>query len=110
MLNNKELFDFYQNKSLWTGCFGAMTIIRHDFLQEIFAKYDLKLLIGAITTRFNRSSFERVIACILQKEHHPANVLFGDIHQFGRFPIRIDDPDFDSVFKKLPIMKFWTGR
>ena len=59
VFNDPELKKFYENKRLWKGCFGCMTIITHDYLTHInngvvhlfFAKFNflcvyiLKLLI-----------------------------------------------------------------
>ena len=66
MFNDKELLDFYENKSLWDGCFGCMSIITHDYLTDINNRYDISKLLGCVLNRHNRCSFERVIACLLQ--------------------------------------------
>ena len=44
LVNNIELWNFNQ-KELWNGCFGAMSIIRYNFLAEITVKYNLTNLI-----------------------------------------------------------------
>lgn len=106
LFHNKELLDFYENKKGWKGCFGSMTIISHDFLQKIYKKYDLTLLLNCITTRYNRCSFERVIACILQKEESQQTLL-GDIHSYGKHGIRFHEKNINH---HLPIIKVWTGR
>jgi hypothetical protein len=104
--NNKELLEFYENKSLWDGCFGGMSIITFDYLQFINNKYDLNNLLDYILCRHNRCSFERVIACILQKEH-PKSVLYGNIHNYMPWGINyFQKQDFDN----LPIIKVWSGR
>ena len=66
LFNDEELLQFYENKDLWKGCFGCMTIIKHDFLTSINNKYDISKLLDCVLTRYNRCSFERVIACLLQ--------------------------------------------
>ena len=105
LFNDVDLLRFYEKKSLWTGCFGGMSIITFDFLQSINMKYELRLLLDHIVCRFNRCSFERVIACLLQKEY-PANVLLGDIHLYSP-TVRFNDKD---KYTSLPITKYWTGR
>jgi len=35
LFKDENLLYFYQNKSLWVGCFGAMTTITHDFLTQV---------------------------------------------------------------------------
>ena len=37
VFNDFELKQFYQNKSLWKGCFGGMSIIKHDYLEFIIS-------------------------------------------------------------------------
>ena len=105
LFNDEELLNFYQNKSLWKGCFGGMSIITHDFLTFINSKYDISLLLNVILSRFNRCSFERVIACLLQK-NHKKDVLLGDIHKYST---QIKFKDINK-YKHLPIIKVWSGR
>jgi len=104
--NDPDLLAFYKNKELWTGCFGGMTIISHDFLVEIDSKYPLKNLLGFVLTRYNRCSFERVIACLLQKSYK-STVLFGNILRYMKWGITYHDKE---NFRHLPMIKVWTGR
>ena len=101
-----ELLHFYKDKKLWKGCFGAMTIITHDFLQHINNKYDISKLLEYVVTRYNRCSFERVIACLLQKEYKKETLL-GSIHTYCKWGIPFHKKD---TTKYLPITKVWTGR
>ncbi len=104
--NDADLLAFYNNKSLWTGCFGGMSVIKYDFLKTLNDKYDLSKLLTHITTRYNRCSFERVIACLFQKEGK-VSVLFGNILKYCPWGIGFDQRD---KFNHLPITKIWTGR
>lgn len=104
--NNKELLKFHKNKSLWQGCFGGMAIISHDYLTLINKKYDLSKLLPYIKTRYNRKSFERVIACILQK-NHKKTCLLGDIHKYCKWGGSIQDI---KNYEHLPVIKIWSGR
>ena len=106
IFNDKDLLDFYENKNLWTGCFGGMCIIEYDFLLYINKKYNLNKLINLILSRYNRCSFERVIACILQKEY-PKEVLFGQIHKYCPWGLNFSEI---SKYKHLPFIKIWSGR
>ena len=106
VFNDRELLDFYNNKTLWKGCFGAMTIINHDFLSSINNKYDLSKLLDVVLTRYNRSSFERVLACLLQKEYKK-EVLLGNISRYVNWGVEFNKKD---NYKHLPIIKVWTGR
>ena len=104
--NNKELLNFYENKNLWKGCYGGMSIITYDFLTYINSKYDISKLLNYVLNRDNRMSFERVIGCILQKEGDK-NTLLGNIHEYCKWGLSFDEID---DYKHLPLIKCWTGR
>ena len=110
VFNDLELKNFYKNKRLWTGCFGGMSIITHDYLTFINNKYDISKFLDCVLTRYNRCSFERVIACLLQKEGK-CETLLGDIHKYSKNRGNIDEVinNYDK-YKHLPIIKIWTGR
>lgn len=109
LFDDNELLEFYKDKSLWSGCFGAMCIISHDFLIEINNKYEINKLLDVIKTRHNRCSFERVISCLLQKTYEK-KVLLGNIHNYCEYGCI--QYKFKSCFKQLqlPIIKMWAGR
>jgi len=104
--NDTELLKFYENKSLWKGCFGGMSVITHDFLSHINSKYDISKLLDFIVTRYSRCSFERVFACLLQKEHK-LETLLGNIHAYCRWGVTFHDI---GKYQHLPLIKCWTGR
>lgn len=107
LFNDKELLNFYENKNLWKGCFGAMTVISFDYLNNVNNKYDISKLLNVMLTRYNRCSFERVIGCLLQKEsNQKTEPLLGDIHKYINWETKFDEIDN----KHLPIIKVWTGR
>jgi len=99
-----ELCSLHQNKNAWKGCFGGMAIVTHDYLCEINAKYDISKLIPMITSRCNRCSFERVIACLMISGE-PS--LLGIIHDYMPWDVSFEQRDY---FMNLPIIKVWTGR
>jgi len=103
----KELKEFYANKNLWKGCFGGMSIITHEYLTFINTKYDISKLLDCVLNRYNRCSFERVIACLLTKNYPMEESLLGNIHNYCPWDISFDQCD---DYKYLPIMKCWTGR
>jgi len=106
-LGDPDLLTFYENKALWKGCFGCICLIRHDFLRVVDTKYDFTTkLLNDITERFNRCSFERVLACILQKEASQTTI-FGNLHAYMPWGISFDNR---QRFYHLPIIKVWTGR
>jgi hypothetical protein len=104
--NSLELKEFYENKQLWKGCFGCMSIITHDYLTHMNTKYDISKLLDLVLNRYNRCSFERVIACLLQKEGMNETLL-GNIHNYCNWGITFNQVD---EYKHLPLIKFWTGR
>ena len=106
LFNDETLLKFYENKILWKGCFGAMSIIKHDFLKEINDKYDLNKLLDCVLNRYNRCSFERVIGCLLQKEYKTKS-LYGCIYTYMPWGITWSQKDNYSY---LPLVKVWTGR
>jgi hypothetical protein len=106
LFNDKELSSFYENKHLWKGCFGSMSIIRHDYLTYINHKYDISKLLYCVLNRYNRCSFERVIACLLQKNEQKITLL-GNIMNYCRWGITFDEKDY---YNYLPLLKVWTGR
>lgn len=106
IFNDLELKEFYENKSLWKGCFGGMVAITHNYLTFINDKYDISKLLDLILNRNNRISFERVIACLLQKEGNK-NPLFGNVHNFCPWGITFNEK---NNWEHLPIIKVWTGR
>lgn len=107
LFNDNDLLEFYQNKNLWKGCSGAMSIVTHDYLVYINSKYEFSKLLNCVLNRYNRSSFERVIACLLQM-HEKKESLFGNIHQYCPW----GQVSFYDIHKynHLPFIKVWTGR
>ena len=106
LFNDDELLQFYENKDLWKGCFGGMSIIKHDFLTSIQNKYDIHKLLDCVLTRYNRCSFERVIACLLQIDEK-RETLLGNIREYCEWELPFQEKD-DTLH--LPLTKIWTGR
>lgn len=105
--NSAELREFHANKSLWKGCFGCMSIIRHDFLVYLDNKYDLGRLLDCVLARYDRCSLERVLACMLQREGGRMPSVFGDIHQYCAWGFPFSEIKNN---RHLPAIKCWTGR
>jgi hypothetical protein len=108
LFNDDELLKFYEDKSSWQGCFGGMSIITHEYLTYINSKYDLSILLDHVISRYNRCSFERIIGCLLQKEHSSQSLL-GDIHNYhGDLWETIYEER--HKFDDAPIAKVWANR
>jgi len=106
VFKNGALLDFYKDKSAWNGCFGAMAIVQHSFLKHVNTRHDLSLLLPFIKTRYNRCSFERVIAVLFQF-YSKQDSLLGDILTYCPWGIQFSDL---NDYSHLPIIKVWTGR
>jgi hypothetical protein len=106
--NSNDLIIFYNKKNLWKGCFGGMSVIKHDYLKYLDSFYDIKILLKHIDNREKRMCFERIIACILQL-HDEKECLFGNITNFYNKYFNINFDEIES-FSHLPIIKIWTGR
>jgi hypothetical protein len=106
LFNDSELSEFYENKELWKGCFGGMSIITHDYLTFIDNKYNINKLLGYVLTRDERKYFERVIGCLLQK-NYKKETLFGNIHAYQLWELSFENKDH---YNHLPLVKVFTGR
>ena len=106
LFNDKELLNFYENKNEWVGCFGSMSIIRHDYLIYVNDKYNISKLLDCVLTRYNRCSFERIIACLLQKNEKKITLL-GNIHRYCPWGLHFNEK---YKYTHLPLTKVWTGR
>lgn len=123
IFNDQDLVKFHENKHLWTGCFGCMSVITHDHLTHINNKYDISKLLDLVLNRYNRCSFERVIACILQI-NNPSETILGDIVDYINNDKQytndffFEDIDYDpkhlniigNFNKNLPLFKMFSGR
>jgi len=103
---NEELLQFYHNKSLWTGCFGGMTVVTHSFLRSVHEKFPIEWMLDRILSRHERTCFERIIGCLLQFIGK-GGVLLGNIHQYMPIGISFDNK---TPYEHLPITKVWVGR
>lgn len=129
-----KMLEFHRSKHAWAGCFGAMSVVTLDYLKKVNLLFPLSNLIDGIVGRFNRMSFERIIACIFQytstlrgtsgfphlneenyskdKEAPPlmdenSLSLFGNIFEYCKYGIGITRAMKQT---NLPIIKVWTGR
>jgi hypothetical protein len=110
---------FYLNK--FNGCFGAMSIITYNYLNEINNIFKIDKLLPHITCRISRCAFERVFSFLLIYKQNSGNVantggkskhqsLLGDIIKYCKWGITFDEYIKYRHTMKLPIVKVWTGR
>ena len=112
--------NFYLNK--FNGCFGAMSIITHDYLSEINTIFQIDKLLPHITCRISRCAFERVFSFLLLYKQNERSVengaggknkhssLLGDIIKYCKWGITFDEYIKYRHTMKLSIVKVWTGR
>lgn len=81
--NNTDVINIYNNKYRWYVCFGAMSVIKYDFLKHINTKYDFfNVLIPLINTRDDRMRLERVFGVVCMTEDdtiYQSRSYIGDI-------------------------------
>jgi len=116
---------FYLNK--FNGCFGAMSIITYNYLNEINNIFKIDKLLPHITCRISRCAFERVFSFLLIYKQNSGNVanggsmwnsrgnikhqsLLGDIIKYCKWGITFEEYIKYRHTMKLPIIKVWTGR
>lgn len=104
VFNDNLLIQIYHNKHLWKGCFGAMTVIKYEYLSSINSKYDFSKLIPIINTKNKRCAFERVIACLF-RSNGPNSSLLGNLHTYCPWNLTYNDK---SNYNHLPLYKCWT--
>ena len=98
--------EHYKSKS-WKGCFGAMTVIGYNFLEELNKKYNIHNLIPYINSRSDRMAFERVIAVLIDLES-PSKSILGNIHKYIVWGYSYNN--YLSNNLDIPVFKIWTGR
>lgn len=104
--NNHELLSLHSDKNRWRVCYGALSIITHDFLSKLHNRYNLYKLIPYVKTRYNRISFERIIACMMNLNDKHAT-LVGELDRYIPYGTKLKD--IEKYRDKL-FIKVWTGR
>jgi hypothetical protein len=133
---NDILETVYYDRSMWSGCFGAMAFVSYQFTVKMFESYALSNLLHEITTRRNRMSFERLIACTMihaairedasknksqekSYSYYKMHSYLGRIHDYCKWGLRFHeikdeiiaacDEDKTSS-SQFPLIKVWSGR
>jgi hypothetical protein len=112
VFEDEDLISFYNETHLWTGCFGSMSIIKHEYLTFVHEKYNFHKLLDVIVNKYDRMLFERVIACMLQINHIENNdiILLGNILEYGKYGINYHEYLEHKDNLQLPIIKIWGSR
>lgn len=111
-LPNPDRFtNLYHRKDAWQGCFGVMSVIRWNFLDQIQAKEDLfGHWLQVVKTRNDRHALERAISLVFT-EYEPGmkQALFGNIYDYIRWGVTFQEY-LTQDFSDKPVMKVWTAR
>ena len=132
---NEVLETVYYDRSMWSGCFGSMAFVSYAFTVKMFESYAFSNLLHKITTRRNRMSFERLIACAMihaviredaskhnsqEKSYYKMHSYLGRIHDYCKWGLRFSeikdeiiaacDQDKTSSSIQFPLIKVWSGR
>jgi hypothetical protein len=136
--NNNVLWEIYRDFDKWIGCYGVMSIVSIDYIDEvdkIFGVLNPDFIKNMVTrgNRKMRCAMERIWGIIMCYMHHRnlrkrlhSNYVnnpnynyhkscFGNIspyYKLNGFDVWYDNFDDykNGVFDKLPIVKIWNGR
>ena len=107
--NNGEVLHLYNNNSLWKGCFGVMSIVKHDFLLTLEDKFNFTNLVNHISCRYDRMSLERVFAVLFTLENSNKPSFLGNIHNYCRWD-QTYQQYIDGQIHDSPLVKVWSSR
>jgi hypothetical protein len=131
---NDILETVYYDRSMWSGCFGAMAFVSYAFTVKMFESYAFSNLLHEITTRRNRMSLERLIACTMihaaiqddasksttqEKSYYKMHSYLGRIHDYCKWGLRFHEIKDEIIAaceeektssSRFPLIKVWSGR
>lgn len=112
MTNNTKLIEFYHQKHLWYGCFGAQSIVSLRFLQHLEDTYQFSRILPHVSSRVQRYAIERILGCMFTMEkrsllHNPS--LFGIIFDFLPWGFSFSNY-LEHSPSHLPVIKVWSER
>ena len=113
--NKEEILDFHYKKKNWVGCFGVMTIIRKDFLNQVDKKYNLFGMVDVVQCRDDRMCLERVLGCLFSKEKKTEEKsLLGNVVQNENIIWGLDFDQYSLFLKNrknpLSVIKVFSSR
>jgi hypothetical protein len=80
----KYFMDIYHKKDKWVGCYGSLSIIRHDFLKQVQEKTQIFNVIPNIKDKWDRVSMESILTLAFQ-------------YTLGKTPIAYDGLYYDGI-------------
>ncbi len=113
---------YLNNKHHWIGCFGVSTIMRQDFMDQIFDKYDFENIIKYVDCRAKREMCERLFGIIISlemgknviKKYSLNKCIFDHPNHFdyNNKDSKLSLKDILAVYKNYDshVIKTWKGR
>jgi hypothetical protein len=102
------------NNTIYNGCFGVQSVIKHKFLVYLNNKYKLQNLIHGINSREERCSLERIMGLLFFLETKIRTSVLGSIfkQRFEANYYTFDNYINDVKRKRIPsyVIKVFTGR
>ena len=106
----ESLLALYHNKSNWLGCFGVMSVIKWEFVEQLEKNHNIfSILISKIKKRENRHGLERAFAVLAYYNTILGDSLFGDIHSYMTWGLSFTEYMMKN-YSNYPIIKVWTAR
>ena len=95
----------------WSGCFGAMAIVRWDFLDSINQQENLFAnWLPFVRSREVRYGIERAFALVLTKYYPDIRTMFGSIYDYCTWGLTFNDYLTNPDVSKRPLVKVWSSR
>jgi len=121
-IENPNILLEQRKKDTWEGCFGNMSCIRYEFLDEMTKHHPqlFETILPHINTRQKRMTMERVLPILFyaHKNGERVETFFGDIldyctqyyFEFALFHYDHYKMKTPEELSGYPIIKVWTGR
>lgn len=106
-LNNSDALLTFYKTGTWTGCFGSMMAVSHQFVKMLDDKYDFENLLCVIITKRYREALERVFSCMVQLEGLPEFAVAADMFTYLPYGITFE---VRNHYSHLPVIKVWGSR
>jgi len=110
--NTQNVLQIAEDGARWLGCFGVMSCITFEFLENLVRKYDIFRLTDFVKDREHRMLLERIFGIICCYETAHQNSMFGDIKQYMKWGYTYNEyiENGENYRDNLPIIKIWSGR
>ena len=103
-----ELMRVYQRRA-YKGCFGLMSVIRWDFLDQLAIDGLFTALDKIKGRRDARSALERILGFMAFRHDPTIQTMYGEIHSYMRWGTTFMEYLSGSV-GPMDVVKVWTGR